>query len=173
MPTIRDEDDKLKKLIQSMFTQQDQMKRFAEDQQRIAEMPLPTGTVGALFSFPKYDRGGNVLIDYLEDKQATGLVESLTPELPPNVNVAIRLCAGAYRDVIEPWLEEFVHPNLVCCCVSTCPLEGKTLGKDFTRVELRTAAADLKVLATIVVTPYFKGRGEFKYVVPGYRYIVR
>ena len=156
------------KQIGDMQTQQppDMRKVLAKVMNQSLAVPPMNGD---LFGIPRYDRGGAVLLAYLEDKQATGLIESVSADLPPNVKVQIRLCAGAYRGVIEPWLEEFVHPNTVYCKVVVCRLEGMSLGIDFTREELREVSPDFRVRARMEVTPYFKGGGRFEYGGPDYK----
>ena len=136
-------------------------------------LPAISNLDNETFGLPPYGRGGIVLLEYLEDKQATGLIESVAAGLPPEVVVKIQLCAGAYRDVIEPWLEEFVHLSRVRCNIAAWHLPRLQPDRDLTRVELRNAAPDTRVLAAMEVTPYFKGGGRFEYGGPDYKYVIR
>ena len=64
--------------------------------------PPPADRAGILFSGLEYAAGGMELLNYLDEKLATGIVESTIYSLPPNVKMNIITSVGAYLGVLEP-----------------------------------------------------------------------
>lgn len=97
---------------------------------------------------------------YLEDKEATGIIELFIVYLTPQLHVTVKLHAGAYREVVEPWLRQFAKDNLAVC---------RTFGRHrdwrvVSRKELWGLPPDLQVSMRIEFIPCPSGEGRFEYV---------